>query len=222
MDPKNGEVYPNNEENITDYADLLIADVPAGSGWSEQGTPETKVDEDLENNVKFFELLAESPLLNSKDIFLKKREIILWGISWGTNLMAGIGSLLIPKKFRIKGALLDSLWVSNEMSMKYFPDLVTENTPFDTPAENMEAAENVQSCYDDMKNGIELSSERKVKCASWTCGPVGMNMDLAGREKLKKGGEAWTTVLSNGKLDKLLDTKKPLKSMMSDTVVTNM
>ena len=96
------------KDTYFDQADVLLPDIPGGTGFSTTQSYTRPVSEIHESIIKFFTNLAEEDSV----IDLKNREIYIYGISWGGSIMPYIARRLMELGYNIKGALLDSPWAA--------------------------------------------------------------------------------------------------------------
>jgi carboxypeptidase C (cathepsin A) len=77
------QLIENKGDSILDFADFLVADLPAGTGFSLTDEFPTSNEQAVDQAVTFLNLLSESSLLKRNGINLKKRPLVLWGVSYG-------------------------------------------------------------------------------------------------------------------------------------------
>jgi carboxypeptidase C (cathepsin A) len=80
---KDQELIKNEGASILDFADFLVPDLPAGSGFSLTDEFPTSNKQAVRQSIKFFQRLSKSRQLKRNGIKLKKRPVVLWGVSYG-------------------------------------------------------------------------------------------------------------------------------------------
>jgi carboxypeptidase C (cathepsin A) len=77
------ELIKNEGASILDFADFLVPDIPAGTGFSLTDKFPKSNKQAVKQTIKFLNLLSKSRQLKRNGIKLKKRPVVLWGVSYG-------------------------------------------------------------------------------------------------------------------------------------------
>lgn len=111
---------PTTGPSYTDNVDLLLPDIPAGTGFSTIDFKVAMQEREkviFENTVEFFLKLNEQ----RPEINLKKRDLIFYGISYGSTLLSWIARELYQKGFKVQGLILDSPYIAPYYQFKLWP-----------------------------------------------------------------------------------------------------
>jgi len=123
-----GTLIPNPKPNFTDNCDVLLPDIIAGSGFST-----TNIEVDMTKSAEeiftetadfFIKLDKQRP-----ELMLKKRNLIFYGISYGSALFPWIAKYLFERGFTIAGVIMDSPFVSPYYTMQKWPEVVKSFMP---------------------------------------------------------------------------------------------
>lgn len=140
---KNRVVLNTSNKSLLKLGDMLIADFPPGTGFSpiEKDTAYvSSLDESNKLCAQFLNRLdlefskskkakIESLDNFTKDTALKDRDIYLYGISFGTALLAGCASELALSGWKIKGLFMDSPVFDLKEMVRAFPGTLKEFQP---------------------------------------------------------------------------------------------
>lgn len=116
----------NSTEQLTEYADVLQAEYPLGDGFSISSQIITNLTENALDNVQFLKILGkEHPQLNID----KKRDIYLYGVSYGGSTMPTIGKALHENNYNVKGLHVECPYSNFTSLLKESPNYYFENIP---------------------------------------------------------------------------------------------
>ena len=161
------------KDTYFDKVDVLLPDIPGGTGFSTTQNYNKPIEEILESVVKFFTNLAQE----DSEIDLKNREIIMYGISYGGGILSYVARSLRNKKFNIKGLLLDSPWAAPHLAAEDFRKIMLNyNIMKDTKLKQMgkradECANSINKQYkmlydrrDNIKNDFKFTTAMGQNC----------------------------------------------------------
>lgn len=132
------------KDSYVEFADLLIADLPSGTGFSktnfEKHPKNMTVEQFMKVSIDFFDKLnADRPELK-----IKERNLIFYGISYGTGFWLYVAKALEAKGYKISGMFLDSGYVSARAGFETFVETMVEHnilgegTVYDPKGEKLE------------------------------------------------------------------------------------
>jgi pimeloyl-ACP methyl ester carboxylesterase len=109
-------------ESYFEFADVVLADLPSGTGFSVGNDAGASMEDAMGSLLGFFLELAEV----DREMDLKNREIIFYGISYGAALWAYVGKELMDRGYKVKGFLLDSPWIDPKVTVQKFERIMEE------------------------------------------------------------------------------------------------
>jgi len=124
-------------KSYVEFADLLIADLPIGTGFSktnfEKHPKNMTVEQFMKVSIDFFDKLNT----DRPELKIKERNLIFYGISYGTGFWLYVAKALEAKGYKISGMFLDSGYVSARAGFETFVETMVEHnilgegTPYD-------------------------------------------------------------------------------------------
>jgi len=129
--------------SYVEFADLLIADLPIGTGFSttnfEKHPKNMTVDQFMKVCIDFFEKLN----VKRPELRIKERDIIFFGMSYGTAFWLYMAKALKERGYKVGGMFLDSGYVSARAGFQTFVQTMVEHkilgkgTLYDPTGENL-------------------------------------------------------------------------------------
>lgn len=105
--------------SLAEIGDLLYPDQPAGTGFSLTDSNNISIEKMIRNTQNFFDRLA----IDHPEILNKKRQVILFGVSYGVAQFANIAKYLKENGYNVK-VYFDSPWVDPVSSAQLFPTIM--------------------------------------------------------------------------------------------------
>ena len=120
-DPNTNVISAKSKNHQLEFADQLLPEFPNGTGFAETDKFDSSIEELEATGQEFFEVLSKSEIPEEKEINIKSRKLIMYGMSYGCPLLAQLSEKLLGNGYNVQSLYLESPFINPISMVKKIP-----------------------------------------------------------------------------------------------------